>query len=100
MTQVRPQAAKGVSFGLTPVIAERIRPTPPRNSQTPMKMIRSCGTAESHGTSWSAWFHRAGLYQRTLPKPVTVQKTPDNTWAIQSAAFMALFANGGRWLLI
>src|SRR5271168_746985 len=97
MTSVRPMAANGVSFGLTPVIAGRTRPTPPRNSQSPMKMIRSCGTAESQGTSWSAWFHRAGLYQRILPKPVTLQKTPDNTWVVQSTASMALFASG-RWL--
>src|SRR6266481_6826111 len=50
MISVRPTAANDVSFGLTPVIAGRIKPTPPRNSQRPMKTNRPCGTAENHGT--------------------------------------------------
>src|SRR5271154_1183355 len=90
MIAVRPTAANGVSFGLTPVIAGRIRPTPPRNSQAPMKMDKSCGTAESQGTSWSAWFHSAGLYHRILPKPVTLKKTPHNTCTVQSAVFIVI----------
>src|SRR5438445_13599353 len=88
MTTDRPKAANGVSFGLTPLIAGRIRPTPPRNSQTPMKTNKACGTAENQGTRGSIWFHTAWLKQRTFPKPVKLKKTPHNTCKVQSTLFM------------
>src|SRR6266550_5266921 len=88
MTSVRPNAANGASFGLTPVIAGRIRPTPPRNSQTPMKRNRACGTAENQGTRGSIRFHTAWLKQRTFPKPVKLKKTPHKTCTVQSEVFI------------
>src|SRR5713226_3662981 len=73
---------------LTPVIAGRIRPTPPRNSQTPMKTNRACGTAENQGTRGSIRFHTAWLKQRTFPKPVKLKNTPHKTCTVQSEVFM------------
>src|SRR6266702_3791000 len=67
MTSVRPKAANGVSFGLTPVIAGRIRPTPPRNSQTPMKMNRSSGTAENQALHEVPWFSAVPLFTPSPP---------------------------------
>src|SRR5208283_3226559 len=40
------------------------------------KMNRSCGTAENQGTSWSAWFHRAGLQQRTFAEAGDAEEGP------------------------
>src|SRR5258708_30343151 len=88
MTSVRPKAANGVSFGLTPIIAGRIRPTPPRNSQTPMKTKRPCGTAENQGTRGSIRFHTAWLTQRIFPKPLKLKKTPHKICTVQSEVFI------------
>ena len=48
--QRQANGGKWHEFGLTPVISGKIRPAPPKNSQTPMKTNRPCGTAENHAT--------------------------------------------------
>ena len=86
---MRPNAANRVSFGLNPVIAGTSWPTPARNSRTPVKMNRSCGTAENQALSGALGSTGPDCNYETLPKPVMLKKAPHNTWKVQSAVFMA-----------